>query len=108
MTNETKRPTNADNLRVIARRTAEQLPRVVTHDSIRANFATGAVAQRRMVAKAEANGGMHNGYSIERLKATEADYLRLSMATDEALDAHMAAMKAVMSTRLDALKAVTR
>lgn len=25
MTNETKRPTNADNLRVIARRTAEQL-----------------------------------------------------------------------------------
>jgi hypothetical protein len=80
----------------------------ITHDSIRANFATGVVAQRRLIAKAEAKGGMHNGYSIERLKATEADYLRLSMATDEALDADMAAWKAVMSTRLDALKGLTR
>lgn len=76
----------------------------ITRDSIRANFATGAVAQRRMVAKAEANGGMHNGYSIERLKATEADYLRLSMATNEALDAHMAAMRVAMSARLGVLR----
>ena len=80
----------------------------ITHDSMRSNFATGAVAQRRMVAKAEANGGMHNGYSIERLKAAEADYLRLSHATDEALDAHMAAMRVAMSARLGVLRGEER
>jgi hypothetical protein len=62
-----------------------------------------------MIAKAEASDtGRHNGYSVERLKAAEADYLRLSIATDEALDAHMAATRAAMSMRLDALKGVTR
>ena len=81
----------------------------VTRDSIRANFAAGAVAQRRLITKAEASGsGYYNGYSVERLKAAEADYLRLSQATDEALDAHMAAMRVAMSTRLDALKGVAR
>jgi hypothetical protein len=99
------RPTKADNLRVIARRTAEQLPKRVTHDSRRANYAIGAVAQRRLVAKAEASGtGHYNGYSLERLKATEADYVRLSQATDAELDAHNAAMRVAMSTRLCALK----
>ena len=76
----------------------------ITLDSIRANFATGAVAQRRMITKAEANGGRYNGYSVERLKAAEADYLRLSMATDEALDAHMAARRVAMSARLGVLR----
>ena len=78
---------------------------MVTNDSIRANFATGAVAQRRLIAKAEASGsGYYNGYSVERLKAAEADYLRLSQATDEALDAHMAAMRVAMSARLGVLR----
>ena len=77
----------------------------ITHYSIRANFAAGAVAQRRLITKAEASGtGHYNGYSVERLKAAEADYLRLSMATDEALDAHMAAMRVAMSARLGVLR----
>ena len=81
----------------------------VTRESIRANFAAGAVTQRRLITKAEDSGtGYYNGYSVERLKAAEADYLRLSQATDEVLDAHMAAMRVAMSTRLDALKGVAR
>ena len=77
----------------------------ITHYSMRSNFAAGAVAQRRLINKAEASGtGHYNGYSVERLKAAEADYLRLSMATDEALDAHMAAMRVAMSARLGVLR----
>ena len=60
-----------------------------TPDQLRAGYARNAIGLRGLLAKAERTGRKANGFTADYLRAKVAEYTALSVASDEAIRAHV-------------------
>lgn len=61
-----------------------------TPDQLRAGFARNAIGLGTLLAKAERTGKKANGFTADYLRAKVAEYEALSLASDDAIRAHVA------------------